>query len=128
MQRIDKSKILANLSLSGHEIFLKKFEPLFLEMLFADWFSFVLFYLFSIHEKANSIAILWTGSPHSLGSCLFRGLWATCFPHKGVEEVVAHMICHPSETRVRPTFFKVKTIDLVGSSGPHHTWQLKAMF
>ena len=36
---------------------------------------FVLFYLphlSSIHEKANCIAILWTGSPHSLGSCLFR--------------------------------------------------------
>ena len=47
---------------------------------------FVLFYLpflSSIHEKANCIAILWTGSPHSLGSCLFRGLWATCLPHKG---------------------------------------------
>ena len=49
-------------------------------------FVFVLFYLpflSSIHEKANCIAILWTGSPHSLGSCLFRGLWATCLPHKG---------------------------------------------
>ena len=48
--------------------------------------TFVLFYLpylSSIHEKANCIAILWTGSPHSLGSCLFRGLWATCLPHKG---------------------------------------------
>ena len=50
----------------------------------ADRF-FVLFYLpylSSIHEKANCIAILWTGSPHSLGSCLFRGLWVTCLPHK----------------------------------------------
>ena len=50
------------------------------------YFFFVLFYLpylSSIHEKANCIAILWTGSPHSLGSCLFRGLWATCLPHKG---------------------------------------------
>ena len=49
-------------------------------------FLFVLFYLpflSSIHEKANCIAILWTGSPHSLGSCLFRGLWATCLSHKG---------------------------------------------
>ena len=47
---------------------------------------FVLFYfpfISSIHEKANCIAILWTGSPHSLGSCLSRGLWATCLPHKG---------------------------------------------
>ena len=47
---------------------------------------FVLFYLpylSSIHEKANCIAILWTVSPHSLGSCLFRGLWVTCLPHEG---------------------------------------------
>ena len=47
---------------------------------------FVLFYLpylTSIHEKANCIAILWTVSPHSLGSCLFRGLWVICLPHKG---------------------------------------------
>ena len=47
-------------------------------------FLFYLPYLSSIHEKANCIAILWTGSPHSLGSCLFRGfLWAICLPHKG---------------------------------------------
>ena len=44
---------------------------------------FYLPFLSSIHEKANCIAILWTVSPHSLGSCLFRGLWATCLPHKG---------------------------------------------
>ena len=44
---------------------------------------FYLPFLSSIHEKANCIAILSTGSPHSLGSCLFRGLWATCPPHKG---------------------------------------------
>ena len=48
-------------------------------------FVFVLFirYLSSIHEKANCIAIFWTGSPHSLGSCHFRDVWATCLPHKG---------------------------------------------
>ena len=46
-------------------------------------FLFYLPYLSSIHEKANCIAILWTGSSHSLGSCLLRGLWATCLPHKG---------------------------------------------
>ena len=40
-------------------------------------------YLSSIHEKANCIAIFWTGHPHSLGSCHFRDVWATCFPHKG---------------------------------------------
>ena len=47
------------------------------------FFFFFLPYLSSIHEKANRIAILWTVSPHSLGSCLFRGLWVTCLPHKG---------------------------------------------
>ena len=46
-------------------------------------FLFYLPFLSSIHEKASCIAILWTVSPHSLGSCLFRGLWATCLPHKG---------------------------------------------
>ena len=40
-------------------------------------------YLSSIHEKANCIAIFWTGRPHSLGCCHFRGVWATCLPHKG---------------------------------------------
>ena len=40
-------------------------------------------YLSTIHEKANGIAIIWTVSSHSLGSCLFRGLSATCLPHKG---------------------------------------------
>ena len=46
-------------------------------------FLFYLPFLSFIHEKANCIAILWTVSLHSLGSCLFRGLWATCLPHKG---------------------------------------------
>ena len=40
-------------------------------------------YLSSIHEKANCIAIFWTRRPHSLGSCHFRDVWATCLPHKG---------------------------------------------
>ena len=38
-------------------------------------FLFYLPYLSSIHEKANCIGILWTGSPHLLGSCLFRGFY-----------------------------------------------------
>ena len=38
-------------------------------------FLFYLPFLSSIHEKANCIAILWTGRPHSLGSCLFRGFY-----------------------------------------------------
>ena len=49
---------------------------------FCTFVLFYLSYLSSIHEKANCIAILWTVCAHSLGSCLFRGLWATCFPHK----------------------------------------------
>ena len=40
-------------------------------------------YLFSIYEKANCIAMFWTGSTHLLGSCHFRDVWATCLPHKG---------------------------------------------
>ena len=36
-----------------------------------DNYYYYLSFLSSIHEKANCIAILWTGSPHSLGSCLF---------------------------------------------------------
>ena len=61
-------------------------RPALQPVVFIFLFLFYLFYLpylSSIHEKANCIAILWTGSPHSLGSCLFRGLWATSFPHKG---------------------------------------------
>ena len=46
------------------------------ERLIDLFYLFYLPFLSSIHEKANCIAILWTVSPHSLGSCLFRGLWA----------------------------------------------------
>ena len=42
---------------------------------YGAFFLFYLPYLSSIHEKANCIAILWTISPHSLGSCLFRGFY-----------------------------------------------------
>ena len=44
-------------------------------------FFFIIYlpYLSSIHEKANCIAMFWTVSPHSLGSCHFR---VTCLPHK----------------------------------------------
>ena len=47
------------------------------------YFFCICSYLSSIHEKANCIAIFWTRRPHSLGSCHFRGVWATCLPHKG---------------------------------------------
>ena len=46
-------------------------------------FLFYLPYLSSIDEKADCIAILLSVSLHSLGSCLSRGLWVTCLPHKG---------------------------------------------
>ena len=46
-------------------------------------FIFYLPYLSSIHEKANCIAIFWTGRPHSLRSCHLRCVWATCLPLKG---------------------------------------------
>ena len=39
--------------------------------------------LSSIHEKASFIAIVWTVSPHSLGSCHFPNVRLTCLPHKG---------------------------------------------
>ena len=48
-------------------------------------FFFIFFYLpylSFIHEKANCIAMFRTVCPHSLGSCYFRGVWATCLPHK----------------------------------------------
>ena len=47
------------------------------------YFYFYLPYLSSILEKVNCVAIFWTGRPHSLGGCHFRGVWATCLPHKG---------------------------------------------
>ena len=49
---------------------------------YAYFFFCICSYLSSIHEKANCIAIFSTGRPHSLGSCHFRGVWATCLPHK----------------------------------------------
>ena len=47
-----------------------------------DFFDLIydLPFLSSIHKKANCIAMFWTVSPHSLGSCHF---WVTCLPHKG---------------------------------------------
>ena len=47
------------------------------------FFVFYLPYLSSIYEKANCIALFWTGRPHSLGSHHFRAVWTTCLPHKG---------------------------------------------
>ena len=54
-------------------------------LVFVTSFIFVLYcpYLSSIYKKANCLAIFRTGRPHSLGSCPFRGVWATCLPHKG---------------------------------------------
>ena len=50
---------------------LQLFLLVFHHYLFLFFIFIYLPYLSSIHEKANCIAILWTGSPHSLGSCLF---------------------------------------------------------
>ena len=54
--------------------------PIIMMTAISAWWTFFVFlfylpYLSSIHEKANCIAILWTGSPHSLGSCLFRDFY-----------------------------------------------------
>ena len=48
----------------------------------------------SIYEKANCIAIFWTGRRYSLGSCHFRGLWATCRPYKGGGHPVKCLVLH----------------------------------
>ena len=45
--------------------------------------AFFVLTIFVLHEKANSIAIFWAGRSHLLGSCHFRGVWATCLPPKG---------------------------------------------
>ena len=38
--------------------------------------------MFILHsQKANCITVFPTGCPHSLGSCHFRGVCATCRPH-----------------------------------------------
>ena len=49
-----------------------------------SFFIFYLPYVSSINEKANCIAIFWTGGPQSLESCHFRGVWTTCLPRKSV--------------------------------------------
>ena len=33
--------------------------------------------------RKRIVSLFWTVSPHSLGSCYFRGVWTTCLPHKG---------------------------------------------
>ena len=43
---------------------------------------FYLPYWSSIHKKANCIAIFGTRRPHSLGSCHFLAVRATCLPHR----------------------------------------------
>ena len=39
--------------------------------------------LSSIYEKANCIAISWTGPPYSVRNHRLQGVWATSLPHKG---------------------------------------------
>ena len=47
---------------------------------------FCLVYLSFIHKKANCITMFWTVCPHSLGSCYYRAVCATCLPHHGLEK------------------------------------------
>ena len=49
----------------------------------SEYFFIYLSYLSSIHEKANCIPTFCMVCPHSLWSCYFRGVLATCLPHKG---------------------------------------------
>ena len=46
------------------------------------YFFSILPYLFST-KKQNVSLYFWTGRPHSLGSCHFRGVWAICLSPKG---------------------------------------------
>ena len=46
------------------------------------WAFFYLPYLSFTRKQIVSL-LFWTGRPHSLGSFHFRGVWATCLPHKG---------------------------------------------
>ena len=61
------------------------FHQIFGQTLYSNYryAFFYLPYLSSFHEKANCIAMFWTVCPHSLGSCYFQGVWATCLSYKG---------------------------------------------
>ena len=66
----------------------ESFEFLFVMVFALSMISFsacivLLIFIVSIHEKANCMAIFWTGRWHSLGSRYFRGVWATCLRLKG---------------------------------------------
>ena len=77
---ITAAHVLVNdhtLLLGRHDIFADRWKHLSGMVVYRKMSSFYFFYYYylpflsSIHEKANCIAIFWTGSPHSLGSCLF---------------------------------------------------------
>ena len=61
----------------------RKISNEFLTSFLRPKFMFYLPYLSSNHEKANCIAILCTGRPHSLGGWHFRSVWAPCLSHNG---------------------------------------------
>ena len=44
------------------------------------FFFFFICHIYPPFTRKRCIAMFWTGSPHSLGSCHFR---VTCLPHKG---------------------------------------------
>ena len=94
-------------------------------------------YISSIHEKANCIAIFWTGRPHSLGSCHFD-VWATCLPHKGggvplsaLSKVTTSKLaglfstfspkCRAPSRKLRMPFFKVFWYDSTRGLNPRST-------
>ena len=103
------------------------------------FFLFYLPFLSSIHEKANCIAILWTGSPDSLGSCLFRGFYGPPVFHikAGASRLVpcprtqqANLpACSPQPSRnaerqagkLRMPFFKVFWYDSTRGMNPWST-------
>ena len=55
---------------------------------------FYLPYLSSIYEKANCATMF---CAHSLGSCHFQGVWATCLPHKSGGVPLSALPKDPSE-------------------------------
>ena len=79
LQHTSRSLFLSILSILKHAFF---FLALFKLALCLRHDFFYCPCLSSIHERANCIAMLWTGHSHLLRSCHFRGVWATCLPHK----------------------------------------------
>ena len=95
-------------------------------------------YLSFIHDKVNCIAIFWTGRLDSLRSCHFRGVWATCLPHKsggipvkclaqGHNKQARRLVLHTTHMCLAPsreavnTIFKVFWYDSAREMNPRST-------